>query len=77
MKEIWPEYSNLSLITKNLDAAQEGDIVYMFSDAIYTSTTSAIERYASRASSTNSGYSSWSSFSGGGGSSGGGGGGGR
>ena len=77
MKEIWPEYSNLSLVTKSLDAAQEGDIVYMFSDAIYTSTSSAISRAASRAGSSSSGYSSWSSVGGGGGSSGGGGGGGR
>lgn len=77
MKEIWPEYSELSLVTKSLDTAQEGGIIYMFSDAIYTSTSSAIERAASRASASNSGYSSWSSFGGGGGSSGGGGGGGR
>ena len=77
MKEIWPEYSNLSLVTKSLDAAQKDDIIYMFSDAIYTSTNSVMNRAASRASSSSSGYSSWSSMGGGGGFSGGGGGGGR
>ena len=77
MKEVWPEYADLSRVTQNLDKAQEDDIVYMFSDAIYTSANSVMNRAASRASSSSSGYSSWSSVSGGGGYSGGGGGGGR
>lgn len=77
MKEVWPEYADLSRVTQNLDKAQEDDIVYMFSDAIYTSANSVMNRAASRASSSSSGYSSWSSVSGGGGFSGGGGGGGR
>ena len=76
MAKIWPEYSQLSNITKSLDVATETDIVYMFSDSIYTSTSNTIERIADRSTSS-SGFSSYSSSGGGGGFSGGGGGGGR
>ena len=76
MAKIWPEYAQLSNITKSLDVATETDIVYMFSDSIYTSTSNTIERIADRSTSS-SGFSSYSSSGGGGGFSGGGGGGGR
>ncbi len=76
MAKIWPEYMQMSNITKSLEVATEDDIVYMFSDSIYTATTHTIERIADRSTSS-SGFSSHSSFGGGGGYSGGGGGGGR
>lgn len=76
MAKLWPEYMQMSNITKSLDVANEDGIVYMFSDSIYTATSHTIERFADRSSSS-SGFSSFSSSGGGGGSSGGGGGGGR
>ena len=76
MAKVWPEYMQMSNITKSLDVATEDGIVYMFSDSIYTATTNTIERIAERSSSS-SGFSSYSSSGGGGGFSGGGGGGGR
>ena len=78
MTRIWPEYKKLSNLSKSLEVAQEGDIVYMFSDSIYTASSSVVERAARRSSSSgSSGFSSFSSSGGGGGYSGGGGGGGR
>ena len=76
MEKICPEYLQLSNITKSLEVATESDIIYMFSDSIYTSTSNSIERFAERSTSS-SGFSSYSSSGGGGGFSGGGGGGGR
>ena len=79
METICPEYLQLSNITKSLDASptvDKSDVIYMFSDSIYTATTSAIERMADRSMSS-SGFSNYSSIGGGGGYSGGGGGGGR
>ena len=79
MEKICPEYLKLSNITKSLDVStsvNRGDLIYMFSDSIYTATTSAIERMAERSTSS-SGFSNYSSIGGGGGFSGGGGGGGR
>ena len=76
MAKVWPEYMQMSNITKSLDVATEDSIVYMFSDSIYTATSNTIERIADRSSSS-SGFSSFSSSGGGGGFSGGGGGGGR
>ena len=79
MEKICPEYLKLSNITKSLDVStsvDRGDVIYMFSDSIYTATTSAIERMADRSMSS-SGFSNYSSIGGGGGYSGGGGGGGR
>ena len=76
MEKICPEYLQLSNITKSLEVASEGDIVYMFSDSIYTATSNAFERLVDRSTSS-SGFSNYSSSGGGGGFSGGGGGGGR
>ena len=79
METICPEYLKLSNITKSLDesiSVNSGDVIYMFSDSIYTATTTAVERMAERSTSS-SGFSSHSSIGGGGGFSGGGGGGGR
>ncbi len=76
MEKICPEYLQLSNITKSLEVASEGDIVYMFSDSIYTATSNTLERMADRSTSS-SGFSNYSSSGGGGGFSGGGGGGGR
>ena len=79
MEKICPEYLKLSNITKSLDVStsvDRGDVIYMFSDSIYTATTNAVERMAERSTSS-SGFSSYSSIGGGGGYSGGGGGGGR
>lgn len=75
MSRICPEYLKMSKLGQSLDVAQEDDIVYMFSDSIYTSASSAIQRAAEK--SRSSGFSSFSSSGGGGGYSGGGGGGGR
>lgn len=79
MEQLWPEYRKLSKIAQSLEVATEGAIVSTFSSSIYTATTNAIERTASRTTSSggSSGFSSFSSYSGGGGFSGGGGGGGR
>jgi uncharacterized membrane protein len=76
MQAICPEYLKMSKIGQSLNVAQEDDIVYMFSDSIYTATSSAVARAAARSRSS-SGFSSRSSHGGGGGCSGGGGGGGR
>ena len=79
MEKICPEYLKLSNITKSLDVStsiDRGDVIYMFSDSIYTATTNAVERMAERSTSS-SGFSNYSSIGGGGGYSGGGGGGGR
>ena len=75
MEQLWPEYAQLSKLTKSLSIAQEANIVYMFSDSIYSSTNSVAARTASHSS--GGGFSSYSSSGGGGGYSGGGGGGGR
>ena len=80
MGKICPEYLKMSQLGKSLEVAQDTNIVYVFSDSIYTSASHAIERAASRsvsASDFSSGFSSYSSSGGGGGFSGGGGGGGR
>lgn len=77
MSKICPEYLQMSKLCQSLDVAQDTDVVYMFSDSIYTSASSAIERAASRSRASSSGFSSFSSSGGGGGFSGGGGGGGR
>ena len=76
MAKICPEYIQMSPLAQSLEVAQEGDIVYMFSDTIYTCASSAVQRAAERSVAA-SGFSSFSSIGGGGGSSGGGGGGGR
>ncbi len=78
MSKICPEYLNMSPLAKSLSVAEDKDIVYLFSDSIYTAASNAIERAADHSSrSSSSGFSSFSSSSGGGGYSGGGGGGGR
>lgn len=76
MKKICPEYLQMSKMAQSLEVAQKEDVVYMFSDSIYTAASSSIER-AARQSMASSGFSSFSSSGGGGGFSGGGGGGGR
>jgi uncharacterized membrane protein YgcG len=79
MKKICPEYLNMSRLAQSLEVAKDTDIVYMFSDSIYTSATNAVERAASQSKSStfSGGFASFSSSGGGGGFSGGGGGGGR
>ena len=77
MSKICPEYLQMSKLGNSLEVAKDGDVVYMFSDSIYTSASSAVERVASKSKASASGFSSFSSSSGGGGYSGGGGGGGR
>ena len=78
MKEICPEYLQMSKLSQSLDVAEaKEDVVYMFSDAIYTSATDAIARLFNRKASGSDGHGVWSSLGGGSGYSGGGGGGGR
>ena len=69
----------MSRLAQSLEVAKDTDIVYMFSDSIYTSATNAVERTASQSKSStfSGGFASFSSSGGGGGFSGGGGGGGR
>ena len=76
MERICPEYLKLSNITKSLEVSTDTDVIYMFSDSIYSASSNAIQRLAERSTSS-SGFSSYSSSGGGGGFSGGGGGGGR
>ena len=78
MNEICPEYLQMSLLSKSLDIAEaKEDVVYMFSDAIYSSVNDAISQLFNRNRSGKDGHGVWSSLSGGDGYSGGGGGGGR
>ncbi len=74
MKKLNPEYLEMSALAKNLELADDG-FTDVWTDVIYTGTTSSIN--AHNRSSSSSGFSSWSSIGGGGGCSGGGGGGGR
>ena len=74
MKKLNPEYLEMSALAKNLELADDG-FTDVWTDVIYTGTTSSIN--AHNRSSSSSGFSSWSSSGGGGGCSGGGGGGGR
>ncbi len=74
MKKLNPEYLDMSNLAKNLELADAG-FTDVWTDVIYTGTTSSIN--AHNRSSSSSGFSSWSSSGGGGGCSGGGGGGGR
>ena len=78
MKEICPEYLEMSKLAQSIDVAEaKEDVVYMFSDAIYSSANDAIAMLFHRKSSGSDGHGVWSSLDGGGGYSGGGGGGGR
>lgn len=74
MKEVWPEYMEMSRLAQSIEVAEaKEDVVYMFSDTIYSSATDAIAMLFNRKSSGSDGHGVWSSLGGGGGYSGGGG----